>query len=173
MTLPKLVDNLTQQEKKISEKINLFNDAYAHYVRCYGSEKLKVNTPLAQTYPNLSKTTNNSNYCSTYTISFQSESLARDDLNTKYSDVVNEITKGNNILSEIHQKGYTDYSNITTTYKQNLKTRNDLDLKLKEIYEEEGTTQRNLKIDYDSTIYASIAWSVLATSLIYYVFVKL
>ena len=178
--MTELVKNLTQQQKILTEKINVFNDEYAHYVRCKGNTAgLKVNRPQDSSvtspppsiYPNLT----DSNYCQVYDAKYTvSGGDPLDDLKSKYADVLTEINNGNAIIQDIiATQNPNNYSEIVNTYKKNLHLRNELDLKLKEIYEEDGTTQRNLKIDYDSTVYASIAWSVLATSLIYYVFVKL
>lgn len=176
--MTELVKNLTQQQKILTEKINVFNDEYAHYVRCKGNTAgLKVNRPQDSSvtspppsiYPNLT----DSNYCQVYDAKYTVSDDPLDDLKLKYADVLTEINTVNEIIQAIATQNPNNYSEIVNTYKKNLHLRNELDLKLKEIYEEDGTTQRNLKIDYDSTVYASIAWSVLATSLIYYVFVKL
>lgn len=54
-----------------------------------------------------------------------------------------------------------------------LKNRNELDIKMKEINRSQDSVYSMYKAKYDSTMYSSIIWTILATSLIYYIFVKL
>jgi len=53
----------------------------------------------------------------------------------------------------------------------NIKTkRNNLDMKMRELYENEYNDKQLL---YDHSVYFTLAWTVLATSVLYYIFVKL
>ena len=55
-----------------------------------------------------------------------------------------------------------------TNYNEIVNTRSALDVKINKLYNPEYQMTY-----YNSTQYASILWAVLATSLIYYIFVKL
>lgn len=54
-----------------------------------------------------------------------------------------------------------------------LNNRSDIDVKLQELYGMPGSMNDTFLQQYDSTIYLSVIWSVLATSLLFYVFIKL
>ena len=56
---------------------------------------------------------------------------------------------------------------------QNVKLRADLDLKLGEIFEYNDSKIVKSKLNLDATVYTGVLWSILATSLAYFVFVKL
>ena len=56
----------------------------------------------------------------------------------------------------------------------NLQTlRNKMDVQLAELYNVEGSIPNMYKNQMDSTVYASILWTVLATSMVYYIFTKM
>jgi hypothetical protein len=56
---------------------------------------------------------------------------------------------------------------------QNVTLRADLDLKLGEIFEYDDSKIVKSKLHLDTTVYTGVLWSILATSLAYFVFVKL
>jgi hypothetical protein len=81
-----------------------------------------------------------------------------------YIDVVN--------TPEIKNKYPDQYNYIMQKYNQNLSMRSILDQKLDNIYSTEssyGSSKRFL----DSTIYTSVLWTILATTLVYYIFKKM
>jgi hypothetical protein len=51
--------------------------------------------------------------------------------------------------------------------------RNDLDNKLREIYEYKSSNIVKSRNDLDATVYSGVAWTILATSIAYIVFTKL
>lgn len=55
-------------------------------------------------------------------------------------------------------------------YKSMKQKRKDLDNKMRELYANEYTDNQMM---YDSSVYVNLAWTVLATSVLYYLFVKL
>jgi len=65
------------------------------------------------------------------------------------------------------------HQELLNKYSNNLNLRNELDLKMKEILKTDDSFVNQSKLHYDSTMYASIGWTILATSLLYYVFRKL
>ena len=66
----------------------------------------------------------------------------------------------------------TNYNNLMQQYNEVTDLRSKLDDQLKNLKDADGSVAAIYKSQYDSTIYSSILWSVLATSVIYLVFVK-
>ena len=54
-----------------------------------------------------------------------------------------------------------------------LKLRAELDQKLQDLYYTNNSLVSEHKVSYDTTMYTGILWTILATSVLYYVFVKL
>lgn len=98
----------------------------------------------------------------------------RDDINsatltyTNYSDFqtdVNDLSTG--INSSTTQDEHDDLLNNHSKVK---KLRNELDQKMREIYEADDT---DIQIMDNSSSYITLTWTVLAISLLYYLFRKL
>jgi hypothetical protein len=66
-----------------------------------------------------------------------------------------------------------NYDDIIKMYNNNVRLRKNLDQKMSELYNGDQTIAMYQKKSLDSVVYANILWTVLATSLIYYVFVKI
>ena len=91
-------------------------------------------------------------------------------------DISHNITKLNSALLKLSEVTDTEVKTpdkLKELHAQILKTRNELDIKMKEINRSEDSVYSMYKAKYDSTMYSSITWTILATSLIYYIFVKL
>jgi hypothetical protein len=73
------------------------------------------------------------------------------------------------------KKGTFDssYNYIINNFNVNNKVRYELDNKMRDLYRIDNSFYNDNKIKYDVTMYSGILWSVLASSLIYYVFTKL
>lgn len=54
-----------------------------------------------------------------------------------------------------------------------VKLRGELDTKLKEIYNVDSSISTENKIQFDSTMYTGIMWTILATTVLYFTFIKL
>ena len=65
------------------------------------------------------------------------------------------------------------YQYITSNYNKLLTNRNQLDQQMKDIQKSSDSVYSTYKGSHDSTMYSQILLTVLATSLIYYVFIKL
>ena len=168
------INNLIADEQTVISNLNIFNNIYSIYVRCNGNVSIDGN----KIYPKLNMNTDNTDYC----IANNSTNINVQSVKSAHDAVISSIKKFNLDLSIFNNQNggdstYTTYLNNYNTllkeYADLMNLRSNLDLKLKEIYSQEGTVQGEFKTNYDSTVYASIMWSVLATSLIYYVFVKL
>lgn len=141
-------------EKRLFESLNKFNTTYAYYIRCTKGK------------PELDKT------------NCPKKNVHQDDVKYAYNNVDKNINAFNKAITYLNNvdspKSYDkSYNKIKTEYNQVVNLRADLDQKMKEILGTYDSVYANNKLEYDSAIYSSILWSVLATSLIYYVFVKM
>lgn len=90
------------------------------------------------------------------------------------NDVNQLIVRFNEILTLMQSTPDTvNYTELINQQKQNEYLRNELDRKLKEIYEYRNTNIVQSQLNLDNTIYTGVLWSILATSLAYFVFIKL
>jgi hypothetical protein len=62
---------------------------------------------------------------------------------------------------------------IQTMHNEIMNMRNDLDIKLQQLYQTNNSILYDYKMGYDTSMYVGILWTILATSVLYYVFVKL
>lgn len=88
------------------------------------------------------------------------------------NDLKNLISSFSKILQLIPSTN-DNYANIIKQHNENLQLRNDLDRKLAEIYQYKNSSIVKSEIDLDNTVYTGVLWSILATSLAYFVFIKL
>ena len=141
-------------EKKLFDSLNKFNTVYAYYMRCTKGK------------PELDKTS-----CPT-------KKVQSNDVQDAYNRVNKRINAFNTAISHLNNvnppSSYNkSYDSIKNEYNQVTSLRADLDQKMKEILGTYDSMYAMNKLHYDSTIYTGILWSVLATSLVYYVFVKM
>jgi hypothetical protein len=121
-----------------------FNTKYATYIRC--------NDP------------SNKTYCSTTDVS----------LNTVVSAYQNLALFSNNNpkIPNIAYDASLNY-NINTYNNNVLGLRSELDEKMKVLNLSESSILSEEKTRYDVTIYTGVLWTILATSIVYYVFTRL
>lgn len=97
-------------------------------------------------------------------------------LKQQVNDVKNLIDSFNKIVLSIKNDTTipsTDYQTLLQTNRENVKLRSELDLKLGEIYEYNSSKIVKSRVNLDTTVYTGVIWSILATSLAYFVFTKL
>ncbi len=160
-------------EKNVINKINDFYTKYAEFVRCSSSADTSVFVDNSS--PSLDGSYGLTRMCIT--------SIDNTAVTNAYNAAINEISKLNRATDSISDTsngnpaaGYNfdnSFNAIKTIYANNSKLRNELDLKMKEILKTDDSFVNQSKLHYDSTMYASIGWTILATSLLYYVFRKL
>lgn len=158
-------------EKNIFDSLNEFNQIYSNYLRCSNeigdSERNSViNDAL--------KNTAGSRTCSTDSTTLTKTAVIT--ASTKVSDNVDAYTKafgtfekGDSSAQESAEKVAT----LVNNYNEIIQKRNNLDLKVNEVNHVMESQYMELKGQGDSTKYTNILLTVLATSLIYYIFVKL
>jgi hypothetical protein len=82
---------------------------------------------------------------------------------------IRDLKKGIDMI-RIGGSKSADFAGLLTTHNSIQETRNDLDRKMRDLYENEYNDNRFL---HDQSIYATLAWTVVATSILYYLFVKI
>lgn len=102
--------------------------------------------------------------------------LTYDNLRTKIISTVPDYT-GTEFVADLTDlkrlvNGSYDpsFNYIINQHENNKKKQNELDFKMRELYEEEKS---DTKILYDNSVFLTMTYTVLATSLLYYLFVKL
>jgi len=75
--------------------------------------------------------------------------------------------------NNVKQKYPDQHSAIVQIVNANKRIRTELDGKLREIYAGNGSRFENSKLYLDSTVYTTVLWTILATTLLYYCFRKL
>jgi len=107
---------------------------------------------------------------------YKSLFMGQKHLQQQLNDVDNLIKTYKNILDGIKTNSSipsSQYDILIKQQQQNVTLRADLDLKLGEIFEYDDSKIVKSKLHLDATVYTGVLWSILATSLAYFVFVKL
>ncbi len=171
-------------EKNLIDAINIFYSKYANYLRCTphrvgdsdiigDGDKYGINNYRLGGKPGNA----NTNSC-VGDITLSTLNTAQNAVKSKADALKTASTYLHNLASPNYiQPDMSSFNNahndILNKYSDNLNLRNELDLKMKEILKTDDSFVNQSKLHYDSTMYASIGWTILATSLLYYVFRKL
>jgi hypothetical protein len=90
------------------------------------------------------------------------------------NDINSLLIDYNGFIKNIDTTGYTyDYGSIKNKYNNMIKTRDELNKKVNDLYSEKGSRLENSKLYLDSTVYTSVLWTILATTIIFYIFKKM
>jgi hypothetical protein len=152
---------LMESERKLLADLNDFNTKYNRYTLCNN------------TYINPSTNPQN---CSTADMNKDTVVAAYNKLkNTSIIDVSNSLVMFKNDPNTISPAVYdASYQYIKSTYQNDVvKIRNELDIKMQELYGIEGSIVDEHQKHYDTTMYIGLLWTILATSSLYFVFTKL
>jgi hypothetical protein len=151
--------NVFLLDNKVSDSLNKFQLRYSRYVRCQDTAfSNSVSDPPCDLngedrYMNLEKSYN--------------------ELLSAIRDVSNSY-KNQSLSDAISPPVYdASYTELINKYSDIVKTRDNLDVKLKRLYDEYSGGPETTKTALDATIYANTLWIILATILVYFVFVKL
>ena len=114
-----------------------------------------------------------------YTSEYVSSKTNANDWKTlcqRYADIGQLLTDFENILSSMstgsQKTQFTDQlDHIKQIYQQNNMLRKNLEYKLNDVIK--GEYYNDSKQFLDSTIYVSVLWTILATTLVFYVFKKM
>jgi hypothetical protein len=67
----------------------------------------------------------------------------------------------------------SEYQRIRNIEKSNIRLRNELDLKLREVYNIDGPTLEDGVLPYDSSMYSAMLFTILATTGLFYAFTQI
>jgi hypothetical protein len=117
-------------------------------------------------------------YTTDYINANQTSKNAQKPICQRMSDLVQMLTDIDTILknmntNNVKQKYPDQHSAIVQKVNANKRIRTELDGKLREIYAGNGSRFENSKLYLDSTVYTTVLWTILATTLLYYCFRKL
>lgn len=152
---------LMESERKLLADLNDFNTKYNRYTLCNNAY--------------INPSTNPQN-CSAADMKKDTVVAAYNKLkNTSVIDVSNSLSVFKNDPKTISPAVYdASYQYIKSTYQNDvLKVRNELDIKMRELYGIEGSIVDERQKHYDTTMYIGLLWTILATSGLYFVFTKL
>lgn len=159
------IDYLNYYEANNLEAIYLFNKEYNEYV----SNCVSQNTGFVP-----------ASNCSSLLTKLQADAGDIYTAATKTSAIFqtfNELKTSNPSLYSVIPSEYksqpTQYSNIMKKYDKVTETRDDLDQKLRELYDIPGSKSLDYKYNYDSTMYSGILITIVASAVIYITFTKL
>jgi hypothetical protein len=148
----------------LSDKFKNYNDNYLCFVKPGTDSSIACDGRNIIPFGDTQKTTKFENLRTTLTASI----AALDMMITNYK------TNFMNATASTPTEG-TDafYTQLMEKYNKLLTTRKNLDEKLHELYENENNSLYSNKPEVDSAVITGILWTVLATTMIYYIFVKL
>ena len=141
--------NLFDLEKDVVDAINGFNTTYYEYVRCLsGGSNCNVGTPVKE----------------------EDVIQASETVNRKANALQAAYSKANPQTTDATFK--STHESIINKAKSLDELRRALDTKMETILKNKNPSSE-LTRQYDSTVYTGIMWSVLATSVLFYVFTEL
>jgi hypothetical protein len=146
-------------ENKLINDIIVFNQLYAQYIKCNTADKDSSRT--------LQKCTSNTKGDPLYKPTDQEVLDAIKNIQSKVNTVSTDLNGNTKSTGTTHTKM------MENTYPNILALRNELDIKLKELYLTEDSISQSYNQNYDSTMYTGILLTGLATSMLYLVFVKI
>ena len=91
------------------------------------------------------------------------------DVKTKYTTVIPTIRTNADYITALIDPS----TMINSSYNDMTQLRSGLDLKLQQLYNIDNSIPNLYQSQLDSTVYSGVLWTILATTLIYYVFIKL
>ena len=116
----------------------------------------------------------------TYTDAYKNSKKNNNDkkqLCQRFADISQLLTDFKNIIDSLNTDNIKntykdDYVMIMEKYKSNLELRNELNTKINDLYSDNSKIG-NSKLYLDSTVYTSVLWTILATTILFYIFKKM
>jgi hypothetical protein len=116
----------------------------------------------------------------TYTDAYKNSKTNNNDkkqLCQRFADISQLLTDFKNIIDSLNTDNIKntykdDYNMIMEKYKANLELRNDLNTKINDLYSDNSKIGSS-KLYLDSTVYTSVLWTILATTILFYIFKKM
>jgi hypothetical protein len=146
------LNELIVQEASLLEKLNEFNKYYSCYIRQTYNSKNSTHLPASSHQLCDSSITYEGN-----TLQTMAESL--DASFVSFLEIIDDYN--------VDPSGQS-IQQLITSHKKIQKKRNELDVKIKELNASQGSHSMISKMSLDSTVYASLLWTTIATALIYF-----
>lgn len=172
--------NILELQQYLSLEVNRFLIKARFANTCYKYIENGLSSPAECTNTfNTITTGNNSLQQMKYKTAYINTQTGNDkkELFHRFSDLQNMLEKFDSILKEIKNdpanEKYKDvYDDIMKKQRENNSMRLVLDKKLDNIYSTESAYNSSQRF-LDSTIYTSVLWTILATTLVFYIFKKM
>lgn len=163
MERPLVVKNTAQYSNQafinasnVKNKLSDYNLAYTNYLTCLEKHPKIVDQETQQIQRDPSS---NYVYSGLDCVPPDSNSLIQD-IQTLQSNIM-KMSSSNDV----------SYNEIVKNHQEMVELRNQLDLKLQQLYNVKNTIPIETQMETDTTLYATIMWTVLATSMVYLIFV--
>lgn len=150
-----------ESEQQLLHDLNDFNAKYAEYIAC--------TTNLGA--GNCSDGDKNTAYAKLVSLDADGNNiLDASGNNTSGSifDVSTSLTENNANVTP--SQAQTQYNSLKSTHKDIMKMRGELDAKLKELHVTDDSFAYEQKRVFDGTVYTSLIWTVLGTSILFFAF---
>ena len=155
------------KEIEVLKKLNEFNAAFAKFKKCkYNSDQIEPNAFKFDL--TCTSTDNDGSYYKTILFGNSSNGNSSNGL-------IKDMNDYTSLLNAYPEKDPTDLTvdQLSKKHRDILTKRAELDNKLNELNNSTNSISSTKKIETDSTIYATLLWTTLATSLLYYTFTKM
>lgn len=150
--------NVFLMNNDVLNNLNAYESKYSRYLRCQNDEFAKNVSPNCEPY-------GSDSYSS---------------LERSYADLLKSMNKVANAIPNQTTKDAVspnDYKknnqDIKVTHKELVELRRKLDEKLQNLYNEYDVNPESAQAQLNSAIYANTLWTILATCLLYYIFVEM
>ena len=150
--------NVFLLNNEILDNLNVYESKYSRYLRCQNDDFAKNVTPNCEPYGSDSYSSLEKSYAN----------LLKS-INKVANTIPNQTTK-DVVSPKDYEKNNKD---IKVTHKELVKLRETLDAKLQNLYNEYGANPESVQAQLNSAIYANTLWTILATCLLYYIFVEM
>lgn len=150
--------NIFNDNQLLYNSFTAYNTAYYNYVTCVEGTYNPQTATYDSSYDPNSKSFNSST-CN--------PSSLNSSYNTLLSNISHEQTNASNISTNL-----TSIDDLKNNQNTNIILRNELDLKLQDLYSIQQSLPDTNQISVDSTTYAFLLWTILATSMLFFVFTR-
>jgi hypothetical protein len=149
--------NIFQMSNVLSDRLNQFQLRYSRYMQCQD--------------PRFASSVSNPPCDTITTDSFQNVQSAYKSLLSAIQDVSGAFATQTYLDSKTPEQYNTDYVDLSHNYAQVVAMRKQLDQKLLELQEQKKGGPDTAIARFESAVYINTLWVILATILIYFVFV--
>jgi hypothetical protein len=165
------VSPLFEKERDVLAKLNTFNQEYSKFMRCnYYYKKCQQGDERDFCKEMTNAINKNEIQCNGNSTSGESDAKYKEDLVALNTAI--DAYKG--VLEKIPTSGTPqEIEKLSEKHSNIQKLRNELDVKLGELNMVENSQAAFNKLHMDSTVYATLLWTALATSLLFFTFSKI